>query len=52
MNEQYVYGEEQIYPQLDKDLKFRLHKIKETEDFLIAEINDTNEMKKMSKTLN
>ena len=39
MNERYVYDTKQIYPRLDDVLQFRLSRIKEIEDFFIAEID-------------
>ena len=35
-----MYGTKQIYPQLDNALLFKLSRIKEIEDFFIAEANE------------
>lgn len=40
MNQPHVRDTKQTYLQLDNALQFRLSRIKETEDFFIAEIND------------
>ena len=49
MNMPRVHDPKQIYLQLENTLQFRLNRMKETEDFFIAEINDK---KKMSNPLN
>ena len=43
MNEPHVRGTRQTYLQLDNALQFRLSRIRETEDFLITEINDSKD---------
>ena len=49
MNEPYVSGTKQIYPQLDNAIKFIFARIKVIENFFISEIN---EREKREKTLN
>ena len=46
MKEPYMCNIKRIYPQLDNALQFKINRVKQIEDFLIAEINDRE------KTLN
>ena len=43
MNEPHVRGTRQIYLQLDNAPQFRLSRIREIDDFLITEINDSKD---------
>ena len=49
MSEAHIWDTKKLFLQLDDPLQFRLSRIKEIEDFLIAE---TNDREKMNKTLN
>ena len=49
MSGPHVWDTKEFLLQLDNPLPFKINRIKEIEDFFIAEINDREEM---SKTLN